>query len=297
MTSPTLVRLYDVRSADGTVLRAWTNDADGPTVIMSNGLGTNPFAWPSLLDPDCGVRVIGWYHRGVGGSERPASGRIDMDAHIEDIVAVMDDAGVESAVVAGWSIGVNIAFELATREPDRVTGILATGGVPGATFSTMLAPLRVPPLAAHHLMSNVSRLGQLVGPGIAPLWTQVPWTPLMVKMVQATRFISPDADPQVMRTLLTEFFRTDPAWFARLASAASRHARVSLSSIDVPTTFIAASGDILAGSAAMRSAAERIPGARFLEVRGSHFIAAEHPEVVLEELKALLERVEGQPVG
>ena len=56
--------------------RAWTNDPDGaidgPTVVLCNGLGTGPWAWPALLRPDCGVRVVSWNHRGTGGSDRPA---------------------------------------------------------------------------------------------------------------------------------------------------------------------------------------------------------------------------------
>src|SRR3954447_16142109 len=96
------LRYYDVESADGTRLRAWTNDAEGPTVLLSNGLGTNPHAWPSLLRPDCGVHVVSWNHRGVGGSARPADGRVDLDAFIEDALAVMDHAGIESAVVVSW---------------------------------------------------------------------------------------------------------------------------------------------------------------------------------------------------
>ena len=38
----------------------------------------------------------------------------------------------------GWSMGVNTAFELALRHPERVTGIFAVAGVPGDTFATML---------------------------------------------------------------------------------------------------------------------------------------------------------------
>ena len=49
---PQAPRFYDVRSADGTRLRAWTNDAEGPPVLLCNGLGTNPYAWPALLRPD-----------------------------------------------------------------------------------------------------------------------------------------------------------------------------------------------------------------------------------------------------
>jgi len=110
------LRFYDVKSADGTRLRAWTNDADGPTVLLCNGLGTNPYAWPALLRSDCGVRVISWNHRGVGGSERPADrSRVDVTAGVEDAIAVLDDAEVESCPVLGWSIGVNTAFELAVE--------------------------------------------------------------------------------------------------------------------------------------------------------------------------------------
>ena len=69
------LRFFDVTSTDGTRLRAWTNDAAGPTVLLCNGLGTNPYAWPALLRPDCGVRVVSWNHRGVGGSDRPADRR------------------------------------------------------------------------------------------------------------------------------------------------------------------------------------------------------------------------------
>ncbi len=112
------LRFYDVTSADGTRLRAWTNDAEGPTVLLCNGLGTNPYAWPALLRRDCGVRVVSWNHRGVGGSDRPADpDRVGVEAFVEDAIAVLDDAGISRCVVAGWSIGVNTAFELASVHP------------------------------------------------------------------------------------------------------------------------------------------------------------------------------------
>src|SRR5687767_11256726 len=126
------LRFYEVTSADGTKIEAWTNDADGPTVLLCNGLGTNPYAWPALLRADCGVRVLSWNHRGVGGSERPEDvNRVGIDAFVEDALAVLDDAGIEACVVAGWSIGVNTAFELAVRRPERVSGLFAVAGVPG----------------------------------------------------------------------------------------------------------------------------------------------------------------------
>ena len=92
------LRYCPVTSGDGTVLQAWTNDVEGPTVLLSNGLGTNPYAWPALLDPACGVRVISWNHRGVGGSERPRDlEHVGIDAFAEDAIAVMDHAGLRRA--------------------------------------------------------------------------------------------------------------------------------------------------------------------------------------------------------
>ena len=135
------LRFYDVTSADGTRIKAWTNDAEGPTLLLCNGLGTNPYAWPSLLSPDCGVRVVSWNHRGVGGSARPAdTSRVGIDAFLDDAIAVMDDADIEACAVGGWSIGVNTAFELAVTHPSRVTGLFAVAGVPGGTFASMGAP-------------------------------------------------------------------------------------------------------------------------------------------------------------
>ena len=105
-------------------------------------------SWPALLDPACGVRVISWNHRGTGGSERPAdTEHVGIDAFAEDALAVMDDAGVESCVLLGWSMGVNTMFEVAVDHPERVTGLFAVGGVPGDTFASMLAPMYIAEIA------------------------------------------------------------------------------------------------------------------------------------------------------
>jgi pimeloyl-ACP methyl ester carboxylesterase len=163
------LRYYDVRSADGTKLQAWTNDADGPTVLLCNGLGTNPHAWPALLEPDCGVHIVSWNHRGVGGSERPSDvTRVGIDAFVEDAVAVLDEAGIDACPVIGWSIGVNTAFEMAVQHPDRLTGIFAVAGVPGATFASVGAPLFIPRFArravARTVMRSLGRLGPVLNP-------------------------------------------------------------------------------------------------------------------------------------
>lgn len=286
------VRYYDVYSADGTRLRAWTNDAKGPTVLLANGLGTNPHSWPAFLNPDCGVRIISWNHRGVGGSERPADKRVDLDSYIEDAVAVMDDAGIASAVVASWSAGVTVAFELAARFPERVDGILAVAGVPGNTYTTMLAPFKVPPILAKQVMGNLTRAAKLGGTYAHPLSRNIPWTTWTANLLRQSRLIRPEADPEDLRILMKEFCQTDPGWYAHLALGILRQRRVSLSGVRVPVTFIAGKHDILTGSRDMLSASQRIPGSRFRELVASHFVPIEFPGVVTTELFDLIQRAD-----
>lgn len=292
-TAPSL-RFYDVYSADGTRLRAWTNDAEGPTVLLCNGLGTNPYAWPALLRADCGVRVISWNHRGVGGSDRPADeDRVGIDAFVEDALAVLDDAGLGSAVVAGWSIGVNTAFELAERHPERAAGLFALAGVPGATFASMLGPLRVPRPLRAPITVGLSYVVREVGHLFSPVTRAMPVNRITAEMLRHSGFMFPSADPRVVRTAVREFLTTDVDWYFHLAVAAARHERVSLRGIKVPASFVAGRYDVLAHNADIKTAAARIPGAVYHELSGSHFLQMEHPERVHAELLDLVYRVQG----
>ena len=286
------LRFYDVTSADGTVLRAWTNDVDGPLVLLCNGLGTNPYAWPALLDPDCGVRVISWNHRGVGGSARPTDpARVGQEEFVEDALAVLDDAGVPACPVAGWSIGVNTMFELAVTHPERVSGLFAVAGVPGETFGSMGAPLFIPRFARKPIATTVARLLGLAGKPVHRVTSRLSIGPLAGRLVTHSGFMLPVPDVPLARRAIREFLATPTDWYMHLALTSSLHARVSLSTIDVPTTFVAGRYDVLAASYDLRTASERIPSAQYVELPGSHFVQMEKPQEVHELLLDLLDRV------
>src|SRR5690242_17419252 len=137
-----MYRTFRFESSDGTSLLGWTNDGDGPTVLVLNGLAVPPEAWPRLLDPDCGYRVIGYNHRGTFGSDKPEDPeRIRIDDHVDDAFALMDQLDVDRAILVAWSYGVNISFEIARRDPERVAGMVMLAGVPGGTFHSAFAPL------------------------------------------------------------------------------------------------------------------------------------------------------------
>ncbi len=288
MISHETLRYVDIDSQDGTRIRAWTNDVDGPPVLLSNGLGTNPFAWPGLLREDCGVRVVSWNHRGTGGGGRVAQRRVNLDAFVEDAVATLDAFGLERAPVLAWSAGVTVAFELARRFPERVEGIYAIAGVPGDTFSTTLAPLRVPPFIARRMVVALSHTARRFGPLVEPLTRGLPVVPLASRVLRTTRLIDPAADLEELQALLHEFRTTHPRWYAHLALSVKDHQRISLSSIDYPVRFLAGRRDLLVGARYVKTAADRIAHAAYDEINATHFIGVEFPDYVTESLHAFL---------
>ncbi len=67
-------------------------------------------------------RVIHFDKRGTGVSDRgipPPS----LDARVADLVAVMDAAGADRAIIAGWSEGGTMAAFFAATYPERTEGI------------------------------------------------------------------------------------------------------------------------------------------------------------------------------
>lgn len=284
---------FSFTSSDGTRLEGWRNQADGPIVLLCNGLGTNPWCWPALMDPECGVHVVSWNHRGTGNSERPGPGKsFGIDAFVEDAIAVLDHLGIEQAPVMGWSMGVNTAFELAYLHPERVSALFAVGGVPGGTFSSMLAPLRIPRIARAAITVNAARLMSLVGGPLSRVASALPIGPRAVHLVTHSGFMLPMPDPENTARVIQQFLTTPIDWYMRMAVETSKHVRVSLRDIAVPTTFVAGTYDVLASARDMFTASERIEGAEYHELKASHFIQMEHPEEVHELLRDLLDRVE-----
>ncbi len=290
------IAFHDVLSDDGTRLRAWTNDPEGllpgPTVVLCNGLGTGPWVWPALLRPECGVRVVSWNHRGTGGSDRPADPqRVGIEEFVEDALSVMDHFGVDRGVLVGWSMGVNTMFELTVIHPERVSGLFAVAGVPGDTFATMLGPLRLPHVAARAITVNLSRVLRYGGRALTPIASRLPVGPRTVDVLTHTGFLFPVPDPELAAVAIAEFLTTPVDWYFHLALRTSRHARVSLRGIKVPTEFVAATFDVLAGARDMKTAADRVEGATYVELRGSHFIQMEQPDRVHQLLVDFLDRV------
>lgn len=285
---------FDVTSHDGTRIVGWRNlaAADDLPVVISNGLGTNPWAWPTVVRDAGGFRVVTWYYRGTVG-ERPADeSRITIEDHVGDMLALMDHEGIDKALIACWSLGVNVGFEFARAYPERVAGVMAVAGVPGGTFQAMFGPLRVPKRFRHDLGVTAAKLGRRLGPQLSWVAEHIPLNRVTAGVINHSGFVLPAAKAERLIPALQEFREHDFRWYFSLAVAAAEHEPMDLAFVKVPVTLVAGRYDVLTSMHDMVEAASRIPHAELHLLPGSHFLPLEYPDELAAELRRLAERTE-----
>ena len=285
---------FEVTSSDGTVIQCWASDQPGIPLVIANGLGTTPESWPALIREGSGYDTVTWYQRGTFGSERPKDPtRIRVEDHVEDMLALMDARGIDRALVACWSIGVNVAFEMLHRHPERVAGIMAVAGVPGGTFGTMGAPWRIPRPLRKPIAVRVAKSGRWLGPPLTALTSRLPVTPPLVWLLTHSVMTS-KAKPEVVTPMLEVFLRHDWQWYTKIAVAAAEHDPMDLHFVTCPVTLVAGKHDVLTSMHAVVAAAEQIPHAQISVLDGSHFLPLEHPEHLHDLLDDLARRAQVQ---
>jgi pimeloyl-ACP methyl ester carboxylesterase len=116
---------------------------DGPPVVLVHGFPDTGRVWRHQVAAlaEAGFRVLVPDMRGFGRSDKPA----DVDAYnilllAGDVLAVLDDAGVDRAAVVGHDWGAATTWALASFSPDRVERMTALSvGHPGAFRAAGLA--------------------------------------------------------------------------------------------------------------------------------------------------------------
>ena len=288
---------HEVVAADGTALRAWRTATPGTPVLLCPGLGTPPEASPSLLAPDCGVRVHSWHYRGLFGSARPADPhRITLADHVADAVAVLDDAGLDEPIVAlGWSLGAAVATELVCRHPHRVSGLLLVGGVVGDPFGGILGvfdPAGTAEPARRALLLALTELMRTTGPVLREVTRRVPVNRATATLLRYSGFMRPECPTEDVVRAVGAFLGHDWAWYARLALASAGARVPDVGRLRIPLTVLAGRYDVVADPRHVLRPLAELPQARLRVLPTSHFIPLEAPDVLAEELRTLLARAE-----
>jgi pimeloyl-ACP methyl ester carboxylesterase len=107
---------------------------------------------------DRGFQVILLDLPGHGGSDKPRHASAHrMDSYARHVVALLDELGIDEAVVGGVSLGANVSLQVAVQAPERVRGLLVEmpvleWAVPGA------AVVFLPMLLGVHYAAPVVRV-------------------------------------------------------------------------------------------------------------------------------------------
>src|SRR4051794_17254794 len=110
LSRPVAVELYTVEKGDGS------------PVLLLHGFPELAYSWRHQVDAlaDAGYRAIAPDMRGFGKS--PAPDEVEAYDVIElcgDVVALMDERGLEKAAIVGHDWGANVAWHFALLHPER----------------------------------------------------------------------------------------------------------------------------------------------------------------------------------
>lgn len=147
-----LIEDKECRSDDGLKLFYQTIGKGEKVIVLANGLGGRLYSWAPFLDRYCeSHKLISWDYRGLFDSDSPSQ-KFDLSIHrhADDLRAILKKEQVESAIFAGWSMGVQVVLEFCVRNRRMVEKLILINGTHGHAMETGLQPFfRVPKIAKY----------------------------------------------------------------------------------------------------------------------------------------------------
>lgn len=232
-----------------------------PPILFVHGFPLDHEQWRPQLD-----RLSAWHClapdlRGFTGGAPPAGG-YSMALYADDLVGVLEAAGIERAVWCGLSMGGYILFEVLRRHPERVLGV-------------MLCDTKAEPDTPEGKAGRDEMVRVAEREGAAAIADR-----LLPKLLGPTTRAQ---RPQIVATVRAMAQRLEVAGIvgALRAMRDRPDSQPLLEQISVPTLVLGGSEDEISPAAGMRAMAQRIRGARYVEVpEAGHLAPLERPELV-----------------
>jgi len=221
------------------------------------------------------ARVIRFDKRGTGLSDRGV-GLPDFETRMDDVRAVMDAAGSESAALFGYSEGGPMSILFAATHPERVRALVLY-----STYAKRCDPD-----------------------------DDYPWAPTWDERVRVASDLEETWGENVdLSAMWPNADAAEAAWFQRRGRAGVSPAgardlilmnskadvREVLPSVQRPTLVLHRTGDRDSHVDEGRYIAERIPRARFVELTGEDHVPFADPDQILDEIEDFLTGVRPAP--
>ena len=235
-----------------------------PPLVSNVELAWDHELYRRVLEQDSHhVRALMFDKRGIGSSDR-FEHTPTLDQRIDDIAAVMDAEGVDTASIMGLSEGGLMAQLFAARHPERVEKLLLINTTPGSGAATMLSSFVEPGDPTIDFRYMVDQFRRLAATWGTDPQFMVDWMmPSQSDNISFVRWVG-----RLQRQTAS------PADIERqISSVMPLDATDALAEITAPTLVMHAKGDRVLPVAGGRFLAANIVGARFVEVPGEdHFL-------------------------
>jgi class 3 adenylate cyclase len=219
------------------------------------------------------ARVLMFDKRGTGLSDAVAE-LPDLETRMDDVRAVMDAAGSRRAAILGMSEGAPMTLLFAATYPERAAAIVIWGGL--VTGRPTPDTPWVPPVEER--LAAAAELERT--------WGTLEYGAQAVERFTPSRSGDPD---EARRWARWARYGASPGAAAALVRMnASIDVRHVLPTIRVPTLVVHRTGDRAVDVRSGRLIAERIPGARLVELPGNDHYPVIEPERFLSEVEQFL---------
>ncbi|WP_346839708.1 alpha/beta fold hydrolase [Microbulbifer sp. SAOS-129_SWC] len=252
----------------------YTSSGNGPALVLLHSFLCDGDMWSEQLAPLAQhYRVINIDIRGHGQSsvaDRP----LDIYDLVKDVLAVLDQEGIDKATWAGLSIGGMIALRAALIAPERVERLLLLDTHAGTETRVKIFKYR--------LLVTLARLF-----GIRPL------LPLVSKLMFGRHTLQ--EQPALVETWQQKFAAMPLVSIDQVCTALCRRdsLKARLGSISQPALVLVGEEDVSLPPPCSEALAQRLPNATLAIIpRAGHLSTLEQPEAVT---AAMLDFLRGQP--
>ena len=288
MALPTFERRY-ASAYDGTRLEIQTFGRGEKTLLIANGLGGTLVAWAPLLRAlEDEYRFVSWDYRGLYNSGPPAiADRIGVEDHVADMQVVMDATGTESAIIAGWSMGVQVCVQATADLRERIEGVVLINGTYGRIFDTAF-----PFPGTGKLFPWVNKAIIAASPVMPPLVSAATKFPYFVPLMEKVGMVDEHLDREVFVAMAQGFKRLNFRVYHQIMQRLHDHdGEMLLPDIVQPTLLVVGERDALTPPSIRKVFEKHVPHCEtFCVPRGTHYSILEYPELVVGRIKRFLDQ-------
>jgi 3-oxoadipate enol-lactonase len=236
-----------VKSGEAQIHYVLEGQGGAPVLVFSNSLGTNLSMWDPQV-PELGkkLRALRYDTRGHGQSSSPP-GPYSIEKLAKDVIAILDALNLERVHFCGLSMGGMIGMWLGANAPERLHKLVLCNT--GAKIGTAEGwNTRIETVQKNGMKSVAS--------AVLERWFSPPFREKSPATVSNTRKMLEAVNPE--------------GYAACCAAVRDFDFREQLSGIHVPTLVISGALDPATPPADGRFIANRIPGARYVELNAAH---------------------------